>query len=198
MLVVRPGFVTTRMTRGLPVPPLSTDPASVARATVRGLRRGAHTVWAPPPALGDGVWLLPCPLLGGSAVSPCCARGTGEWASGQRTVEGWSAVEHTPRHRVVAALPTVAARGARRRRLRLFDLALGIVLALAAIVLAPGLAVVALLAAGRAARSAQPHSLSAESVDVASATVDPAARRHPTSYLKAPPAPPSAHGAGRA
>ncbi len=47
VLVVRPGFVTTRMTRGLPVPPLSTDPASVARATVRGLRRGAHTVWAP-------------------------------------------------------------------------------------------------------------------------------------------------------
>ncbi len=47
MLVVRPGFVTTRMTRGLPVPPLSTDPEGVARATVRGLRGSAHTVWAP-------------------------------------------------------------------------------------------------------------------------------------------------------
>ena len=47
VLVVRPGFVTTRMTRGLPVPPLSTDPERVARATVRGLRRGAQTVWAP-------------------------------------------------------------------------------------------------------------------------------------------------------
>jgi len=47
VLVVRPGFVTTRMTRGLPVPPLSSDPESVARATVRGLRRGAHTVWVP-------------------------------------------------------------------------------------------------------------------------------------------------------
>jgi decaprenylphospho-beta-D-erythro-pentofuranosid-2-ulose 2-reductase len=47
VLVVRPGFVTTRMTRGLPVPPLSTDPEGVARATARGLRRGAHTVWAP-------------------------------------------------------------------------------------------------------------------------------------------------------
>jgi hypothetical protein len=36
---------------------------------------------------------------------------------------------------------------ARRRRLRLVDLALGLVLALVAILLAPGLAVVALLAA---------------------------------------------------
>lgn len=45
--VVRPGFVRTRMTRGLPVPPLASDPESVARIAVRGLRRGAHTVWAP-------------------------------------------------------------------------------------------------------------------------------------------------------
>ncbi len=52
-----------------------------------------------------------------------------------------SAVSTQPRRRAAAAR-------ARRRRLRLFDLALGIVLALAAIVLAPGLAVVALLAAG--------------------------------------------------
>jgi decaprenylphospho-beta-D-erythro-pentofuranosid-2-ulose 2-reductase len=47
VMVVRPGFVKTRMTRGLPVPPLATDPETVARATVRGLRRGAQTVWAP-------------------------------------------------------------------------------------------------------------------------------------------------------
>ncbi|HYM45024.1 MAG TPA: SDR family NAD(P)-dependent oxidoreductase [Solirubrobacteraceae bacterium] len=47
VMVVRPGFVKTRMTRGLPVPPLATDPETVARATVRGLRRGATTVWAP-------------------------------------------------------------------------------------------------------------------------------------------------------
>jgi decaprenylphospho-beta-D-erythro-pentofuranosid-2-ulose 2-reductase len=46
-LVVRPGFVTTRMTRGLPVPPLSSDPQSVARATVDGLERGATVVWVP-------------------------------------------------------------------------------------------------------------------------------------------------------
>jgi decaprenylphospho-beta-D-erythro-pentofuranosid-2-ulose 2-reductase len=65
MLVVRPGFVTTRMTRGLPVPPLATDPGAVARATVRGLRRGSHTVWVP----GALRWvmalvrLLPRPLF---------------------------------------------------------------------------------------------------------------------------------------
>lgn len=47
VMVVRPGFVRTRMTRGLPVPPLASDPETVARATVRGLRRGARTVWAP-------------------------------------------------------------------------------------------------------------------------------------------------------
>ncbi len=47
VMVVRPGFVKTRMTRGLPVPALATDPETVARATVRGLRRGARTVWAP-------------------------------------------------------------------------------------------------------------------------------------------------------
>lgn len=47
VMVVRPGFVKTRMTRGLPVPPLATDPETVARVTVRGLQRGAQTVWAP-------------------------------------------------------------------------------------------------------------------------------------------------------
>jgi decaprenylphospho-beta-D-erythro-pentofuranosid-2-ulose 2-reductase len=47
MLVVRPGFVRTRMTRGLPVPPLASTPQAVARATVAGLERGAQTVWAP-------------------------------------------------------------------------------------------------------------------------------------------------------
>jgi decaprenylphospho-beta-D-erythro-pentofuranosid-2-ulose 2-reductase len=47
VLVVRPGFVRTRMTRGLPVPPLATDPQTVARLTVRGLDRGVQTVWAP-------------------------------------------------------------------------------------------------------------------------------------------------------
>jgi len=47
VMVVRPGHVRTRMTAGLPEPPLTTSPAVVARATSRGLRRRARTVWAP-------------------------------------------------------------------------------------------------------------------------------------------------------
>ena len=48
LLVVRPGHVRTRMTAGLPEPPLTTTPDAVAKATVDGLRRRAATVWVPP------------------------------------------------------------------------------------------------------------------------------------------------------
>ncbi len=47
VLVVRPGFVTTRMTEGLKAPPMSTTPEAVADATVRALAGSAHTVWVP-------------------------------------------------------------------------------------------------------------------------------------------------------
>jgi decaprenylphospho-beta-D-erythro-pentofuranosid-2-ulose 2-reductase len=47
VLVVRPGFVTTKMTDGLKPPPMSTTPEAVADATVRALAGGAHTVWVP-------------------------------------------------------------------------------------------------------------------------------------------------------
>jgi len=47
VLVVRPGFVHSKMTQGLDAAPLATDPESVAAATVTGLGRGADTVWAP-------------------------------------------------------------------------------------------------------------------------------------------------------
>jgi decaprenylphospho-beta-D-erythro-pentofuranosid-2-ulose 2-reductase len=47
VLVVRPGFVHTQMTAGLDPAPFSTTPEAVAEATARGLRTGAHTVWAP-------------------------------------------------------------------------------------------------------------------------------------------------------
>jgi decaprenylphospho-beta-D-erythro-pentofuranosid-2-ulose 2-reductase len=49
VLVVRPGFVCTRMTAGLKPAPLATTPEVVAETVVEGLRRGAHTVWAPSP-----------------------------------------------------------------------------------------------------------------------------------------------------
>jgi decaprenylphospho-beta-D-erythro-pentofuranosid-2-ulose 2-reductase len=47
VLVVRPGFVHTRMTRGLEPAPLASTAEGVATVVVRGLERGAHTVWAP-------------------------------------------------------------------------------------------------------------------------------------------------------
>lgn len=49
VMVVRPGFVHTRMTAGLDVPPFSTTPQEVADAIVDGLRRSAETVWVPKP-----------------------------------------------------------------------------------------------------------------------------------------------------
>lgn len=47
VLVVRPGFVHTKMTAGLPSAPFATTPEAVAAVTVRGLEGRAHTVWAP-------------------------------------------------------------------------------------------------------------------------------------------------------
>lgn len=47
VLVVRPGFVRSKMTEGLPDAPLSTTPQAVADAIVQGVRRGRHTVWVP-------------------------------------------------------------------------------------------------------------------------------------------------------
>ena len=47
VLVVRPGFVRTRMTAGLKPAPLATTADAVAEATVRALAGGAHTVWVP-------------------------------------------------------------------------------------------------------------------------------------------------------
>lgn len=47
VLVVRPGFVHTKMTAGHPVAPMATTPDAVAEAAVAGLRAGRRTVWAP-------------------------------------------------------------------------------------------------------------------------------------------------------
>ncbi|MBV9005844.1 MAG: SDR family NAD(P)-dependent oxidoreductase, partial [Solirubrobacterales bacterium] len=47
VLVVRPGFVKSRMTAGLDPPPMSTTPDVVAEATVRALSGRAHTIWVP-------------------------------------------------------------------------------------------------------------------------------------------------------
>ena len=47
VMVVRPGFVKTKMTAGLEAAPLSTTADAVAKAILEGLARGAHTVWVP-------------------------------------------------------------------------------------------------------------------------------------------------------
>jgi decaprenylphospho-beta-D-erythro-pentofuranosid-2-ulose 2-reductase len=47
VLTVRPGYVRTKMSAGVPEAPFAVDPEAVATATVAGLRKGASVVWAP-------------------------------------------------------------------------------------------------------------------------------------------------------
>lgn len=47
VMVVRPGFVRSRMTAGLQAPFGATTPDAVGAAVVGGLARGAHTIWVP-------------------------------------------------------------------------------------------------------------------------------------------------------
>jgi decaprenylphospho-beta-D-erythro-pentofuranosid-2-ulose 2-reductase len=47
VLVVRPGFVRSKMTEGIADAPLATTPDAVAEAIVSGVRKGRHTVWVP-------------------------------------------------------------------------------------------------------------------------------------------------------
>ena len=47
VLIVRPGFVRSKMTAGLPAAPFATTPEKVAEITVKGLRAGRRIVWAP-------------------------------------------------------------------------------------------------------------------------------------------------------
>jgi len=65
VVVVRPGFVHTRMTRGLEPAPLASTPAVVAATVVAGLDSGAQTIWAPRPLrlLMLVLRMLPRPLF---------------------------------------------------------------------------------------------------------------------------------------
>ncbi|MGA5411457.1 decaprenylphospho-beta-D-erythro-pentofuranosid-2-ulose 2-reductase [Streptomyces lavendulocolor] len=47
VMVVRPGFVRTRMTAGLTEAPMATTPEAVAHAIEQGLWRRSETVWVP-------------------------------------------------------------------------------------------------------------------------------------------------------
>lgn len=48
VLCVKPGFVRTGLTEGLPVPPFAGEPEPVARAVLRALDAGRRVVYAPP------------------------------------------------------------------------------------------------------------------------------------------------------
>ncbi|HEY3001787.1 MAG TPA: decaprenylphospho-beta-D-erythro-pentofuranosid-2-ulose 2-reductase [Kribbellaceae bacterium] len=65
VLVVRPGFVKTRMTEGLEAPPLSVTASEVADAVVAAVRRGAELIWVPMPlrAVMTGLRHLPRPVF---------------------------------------------------------------------------------------------------------------------------------------
>ncbi len=54
VLVVRPGFVHTRMTQDLAPAPLASTPELVARAVREGLDGGSQTIWVP----GALRWLM--------------------------------------------------------------------------------------------------------------------------------------------
>jgi decaprenylphospho-beta-D-erythro-pentofuranosid-2-ulose 2-reductase len=48
VLVVRPGFVHSKMTAGMDAAPMAATPAAVAEAIVNGIASGADVVWVPP------------------------------------------------------------------------------------------------------------------------------------------------------
>ena len=48
VVCVRPGFVKTAMTAGLPVPPFAGNPDTVARVVLRAIDRGTPVIYAPP------------------------------------------------------------------------------------------------------------------------------------------------------
>jgi decaprenylphospho-beta-D-erythro-pentofuranosid-2-ulose 2-reductase len=47
VMVVRPGFVESKMTAGMEKAPFSTTPDAVAEAIVTGLRKGTEIIWVP-------------------------------------------------------------------------------------------------------------------------------------------------------
>lgn len=47
VMIVRPGFVTTKMTQGMEVKPMATDADAVSNAIISGLAKGSEIVWAP-------------------------------------------------------------------------------------------------------------------------------------------------------
>ncbi len=65
VLVVRPGFVRTKMTVGLEPAPMSVSADEVAEAVVGAVRRGSELIWVPMPlrAVMSGLRHLPRPVF---------------------------------------------------------------------------------------------------------------------------------------
>jgi decaprenylphospho-beta-D-erythro-pentofuranosid-2-ulose 2-reductase len=65
VMVVRPGFVRTRMTTGMDPAPFACDADDVGRAVAKALRNGQETVWVPAALRGvmSGVRHLPRPVF---------------------------------------------------------------------------------------------------------------------------------------
>ncbi len=65
VLIVRPGFVRTRMTAGMDEAPMTIDPQDVAAIIVKALRKGKETVYAPGPLrfVMAGLKTVPRPLF---------------------------------------------------------------------------------------------------------------------------------------
>lgn len=65
VLIVRPGFVRTRMTTGLDEAPMTINPQDVAQIIVTALRKGKETVYAPGPLrfVMMGLKSVPRPLF---------------------------------------------------------------------------------------------------------------------------------------
>jgi decaprenylphospho-beta-D-erythro-pentofuranosid-2-ulose 2-reductase len=57
VVIVRPGFVRTKMTAGMRPAPLSVSAEQVAAALLAGLRRGDDTIWVPR-ALRPVMWVI--------------------------------------------------------------------------------------------------------------------------------------------
>ncbi len=47
IMIVRPGFATTKMTSGMKTPPMASTPEEIASATIDGIRNNRDIVWVP-------------------------------------------------------------------------------------------------------------------------------------------------------
>ncbi len=141
VLVVRPGFVRTRMTAGLPAAPLATTPEAVASVVLAALERGEHTVWAP----GRLRWLM----LAVRLLRVRSFAGSSDDVPPPRNLRRPRRAEpdREPRAEAERRLRRREASEARRRRglLRL-DVGVGVLAALVLLLATPGVAYAALVA----------------------------------------------------